>query len=109
MRDLLLGLVVFALTAAETYVSTKGGRADRQSTYAATPAKSTEAALWEGLFEAILWLGVILIGSEAHWLAFPAIAGAVVSKRWALERRRKRFRRRPRKPRKATPESSPGV
>lgn len=104
-RDLLLGLLVFALTSAETVVATMGNRADRQSTYAPTDRKSRWAAFWEGVFEAILWGGVILIGSEAHWLAYPAIAAAVTSKYLALERRRKKWRkntggvRRRRKPR----------
>jgi len=92
MRSVLLAVVAFALTWAESVVCIKGGRADRQSTYCATSRKSSEAALYAGLHEAVLVAYGALVYKESLWLAIPVIAASLLSTRWALERRRKKWR-----------------
>jgi hypothetical protein len=103
VRDILLGVLAFALTWVEVVVCTKGARADRQSTYCKTSRKSNEAAVYEGLHEAIIIAYTVLVVKEALWLALPVITAAVLSRRWTLERRRRKFRRRPRKPKLDNP------
>lgn len=94
MRDFLLALVVVALTAAETYVSTWEARADRQATSCPDNRFSKKAGWWAFVFETLLYAGMILVAREAPWLAGPGSLAAGFSKYHAVERRRKKFRSR---------------
>lgn len=103
MRDALLAVLVFALTWAEVVVCTKGGRADRQSTYCPNSRKSWEAAAYEGAHVVILVAYTYIVIRQSLWFAVPEFAAAILSKRWALEKRRRKFRSRTRKPRRRKP------
>lgn len=98
LKLVLLCLLIFVITAAETLVSTWEGRADRQSTSARHNRFSKKAAFWATVFEAILFLDIIMVSREGWYLLGPILLGAYVSKYWALERRRRRFRSRTKKP-----------
>lgn len=89
--DVLLGVIAFALTWAMVVVATVGGRADRQSTYCKTSRKSNEAALWEGVYEALIYADMYLVVRQAPWLAVPVITAAICARRWALEKRRRKW------------------
>lgn len=100
VRDAILAVAVFALTWAEVVVCTKGGRADRQSTSCKTSRKSWEAAGWEGAHVVILVAYTYIVIRQSLWFAVPEFVAAVLSKRWALEKRRKKFRSRTKKPKR---------
>jgi hypothetical protein len=94
VRDAFLAVLVFALTWAEVVVCTKGGRADRQSTSCKTSRKSWEAAGWEGAHVVILVAYTYIVIRQSLWFAVPEFVAAILSKRWALEARRRKFRSR---------------
>lgn len=105
MRDAFLSVLVFALTWAEVVVCTKGGRADRRSTYSKTSRQSWEAAGYEGAHTVILVAYTYIVIRQSLWFAVPELVAAVLSKRWALEKRRRKWwanagKRRARKQRK---------
>lgn len=85
----LLGIGAFALTFAETIVSTWEGKADRQSDTATTNHFSLKAAHWAAVFETLLLVDVVLVVYEPVLFAPPIIAAAWLGKYWAVERRRK--------------------
>ena len=105
MRTALLWLLVFAVTVAETWIATWEGRADRQSTSATHNRFSIKAGLWAGAFELVLFLDVWLIVKEGWPILVPILAGAVWGKFHALERRRRKWRKRVRR-KKPAPVSS---
>lgn len=96
-HNILLGIVVFLLTIAETAVSTFEGRHDRQSTASRTNKHSLKAAHWAAVFEAILLLDIVLLVHEP-WVFGPVIVGAWIGKYWSVEKRRKKFRRKTKQP-----------
>lgn len=85
----LLGIGAFALTFAETIVSTWEGKADRQADTATTKRFSLKAAHWAAVFEMLLLVDVVLVVYEPVLFAPPIIAAAWLGKYWAVERRRK--------------------
>lgn len=97
MRHVLLALLVAALTAAETLVSTWESRADRQVGPPGTDHFARKAAIWAAVFEALLYAGMYLVVAEDVWLAIPGVIAAGISKHWAMKRRIKKW-----KPRKRT-------
>jgi hypothetical protein len=103
LPTILLVVAVVGITVAETVVLIHGGRADRQSTSSRTNRNSKVAALWAGVFELLVYAGMILIAREEPWLAIPGSIAASVTTYWALERRRKKFRSRVKKKKSSTP------
>jgi hypothetical protein len=93
---MLLLILAFALTLAETWVATKEGRADRQSTTAKSRRFSIISANWATIFEWILLLDVGFIARTdlptALALGVVIGLGAWLGKFIALEHRRKKFR-----------------
>jgi hypothetical protein len=102
LRWAVLCLLAFAVTFAETTVSTWEGRADRQATSARDNRYSKKAATWAGVFEALLYLDIILVAKESTWLAVPVVVAAWIGKYVACESRRKKFRARVKRPKKRT-------
>lgn len=100
MKVALLWLVAIVLTWAEVVVATVAGRADRQSTSCRTNRKSKEAAGWEMVFETLLLADMALVMRESLWLGIPIVLTAGAAKLWALEKRRKKFRSRTKKPKR---------
>jgi len=94
---LTLMLVAFCLTLLETWVATKEGRADRQSTMARNARYSWIAGGWATSFEAVLLLdiGIVVtpvgLGNKIA-TGVACCLGALVGKVWACERRRRKFR-----------------
>lgn len=93
MRDFLLGVLAFFLTIAETAVATFEGRADRQATSCPDNRFSKKAAHWATVFEWVLMIDILII-VHSWWMFIPIGAGAWIGKYWAVEQRRKKFRRR---------------
>lgn len=97
LRVIFLQVAVFFITLSETVIATWEGRADRQSTTAKTNKYSLRASGWAGLFELVLCVDMYVVAHEG-WSLIPSIVlGGTLGKYWAVERRRKRFRRRPRR------------
>lgn len=99
-ENVLLCLLVVAITVGEVLVGTWEGRADRRSTYCATSRQSKIAAFWAAVFEGLVYVGIFCIARIAPWLAVPGIMAAGSAKYWALERRRKKWRARVKRKRK---------
>lgn len=104
MNPALFGAAAFLLTFIETVVSTKEGRADRQATSCKDNRFSKQAAHWAGVFEALLLVDMILLYKEPGWVFLPIVAGAWIGKYWSVERRRKKFRARTKKPKRVSPQ-----
>lgn len=109
MHHLLLGTLAFFLTFAETIVSTWEGRADRQATACRDNRFSKKSAHWAAVFETLLLVDVVLVVQEPVLYAPPIIAAAWIGKYWAVEQRRKKFRRRTKRSAKATVSRAPRV
>lgn len=68
MCSVLLGLLAFLLTAAESYVVIRG----RQATAA---RRAAHAANWDVALELLLFVDIVLI-IEARWIIVPIVFGA---------------------------------
>jgi hypothetical protein len=104
MLTAVLWIAAVALTVAEVVVSTWGNRADRQATSCKNDRFSRKAALWESVFEALLYADILLVARESAWLAVPIVIASGGAKYWAVERRRKKFRTRTKKPKRVKPQ-----
>lgn len=89
-----LWLAAFGLTWIENVISTRGGRADRQSTASKTNRYSKIAANWDVLFNIVLLVDTWLVVSQGFELLIPISAGAWLGTYTELERRRAKFRSR---------------
>lgn len=79
MRDALLALAAFFLTAAETSVGTSYTRA-------VVAVNIRHAVFWGVLFEALLLVDIWFL-MTTYWLAVPILLGAGVGIWWTLNRK----------------------
>lgn len=100
----LLGVLAFLLTFAETIVATWEGRSDRLSTSSRSNHHSKVSAAWAGVFEALLLVDVVLVVHEPLLFSPPIIVAAILGKYWSLEQRRKKFRSNVRKKKSTQPQ-----
>lgn len=94
---------MFALTVAETVVSTWEGREDRLSTSSRSHKHSIRAAHWATVFEILLLIDILAVVHDPFAMFFPIVAGAWLGKYWAVEKRRKKFRSRVKQKKLSTP------
>ncbi len=76
MNDLLLGILAFAITAAEEFVSTR-------RTQAIVAKKALRTANWSAAFDFILFIDFYLIISH-FWLIVPIVIGSWVSSYYSI-------------------------
>lgn len=87
------GALAFAITFAESWVSSRERAAERRSRTSKTNKASMISAHWAMLFEAILLADIVLTVQEPLAIAPWVLAGAWLGQFKAAEKERRKFRR----------------
>jgi Flp pilus assembly protein TadB len=99
-KEVGLCLLVAAVTAGETMVAVRERRAERQTNSCPDNRFSKRAAFWAMMFEALLLVDVLATVFNPLVIFPVVVVTAGLTEYWELERRRKKFRARVRKPRR---------